>query len=69
MSLEMTDMQPIPLEEAARLCKQYRNEHGVRLFSQCWGCVKYSKEDPTKMCLYHPPDNRGCKYVNQRFDQ
>ncbi len=69
MNASMTGPVSIPFEEAARLCKQHRTEHGIRLFSQCWGCVKYSKEDPTKMCLYHPPDNRGCRFVNQLFDR
>ena len=59
----------IPLEEAFRLCKKYREGHPIRLFSQCWGCMKFSKEDPAKMCLYHLPDNRGCKFVTQLFNQ
>ena len=69
MSPLMTDTKPILLEEAFRLCKQHRDEHSVRLFSQCWGCVKYSKEDPNKMCFYHPPDHRGCRFVNQLFEK
>jgi len=64
----MTDNNPISLEEAMKLCKKYRDEHKVRLFSQCWGCLKYSKEESTKMCFYNPPDNHGCKFVNQLFD-
>jgi len=64
----MTNNNPISLEEAFKLCKKYRDEHKVRLFSQCWGCLKYSKEEPTKMCFYHPPDNHGCIFVNQLFD-
>lgn len=61
----MTDNNPISLEVAIKLCKKYRDEHKVRLFSQCWGCLKFSKEESTKMCFYNPPDNHGCKFVNQ----
>jgi len=46
-------------------CKKYREEHKVRLFSQCWGCLKYSKDDPEKMCFFKLPDNDGCKFVNE----
>ena len=68
MSFTVTENNPISLEEAFKLCKKYRDEHKVRLFSQCWGCLKYSKEESTKMCFYNPPDNHGCKFVNQLFD-
>lgn len=56
----------LSLEVAYSYCKMYRKHHKVRLFGQCWGCVKYSKEDPTKMCFYNPPNNDGCKFVNQQ---
>lgn len=64
----MTDYNPISLEEGIKLCKKYRDEQKVRLFSQCWGCLKFSKGESTKMCFYNPPDNRGCKFVNHLFD-
>jgi len=64
----MTSNDPISIQDAYKLCKKYRSEHKVRLFSQCWGCVKYSKEEPTKMCFYNPPNNRGCRFVNQLLD-
>ena len=54
---------------AFKLCKEIRQEKPVRLFSQCWGCIKYSKEDPTKMCFYDPPTNPGCNKINKRFDK
>jgi hypothetical protein len=57
----------IPLERAAELCKAYRDRHGTRLFSQCWGRTKYAKGDPEKMCFYTPPSNDGCKKVNELF--
>jgi hypothetical protein len=51
----------IPLETAAELCKAYRDRHGARLFTQCWGCVKYSKGVPEKLCFYNPPNNEDAK--------
>jgi uncharacterized protein (DUF779 family) len=59
---------PIPKEEAMKLCSEIRNEKGVKLFSQCWGCLKFSKGDPAKMCYNGKPDNRGCGLVNKRYD-
>lgn len=58
----------IPQDRAIELCREYRDKHKVRLFSQCWGCVRFSKEEPSKMCFYNPPENRGCKFINGLFD-
>jgi hypothetical protein len=58
---------PISLDDARRLCAEIRKERGVRLFSQCWGCVKFSKGSEEKMCYYKPPDFRGCELVNKRY--
>ncbi len=63
----LPESNPIPMEKAVELCKMYRDKHKVRLFSQCWGCLKFSKE-PSKMCFYNPPENRGCKLINNLFD-
>jgi len=60
--------EPIPKDEAAKLCSEIRNEKGVRLFSQCWGCLRFSKGDAAKMCFSSKPDNRGCGLVNKRYD-
>lgn len=59
--------EPIPADEAARICSEIR-EKGVRLFSQCWGCMRFSKGDTAKMCFSSKPDNRGCGLVNKRYD-
>jgi len=59
----------IPLEKAVELCRKHRDKHKVRLFSQCWGCLRFSKEEPTKMCFHDPPENRGCKFINKLFDE
>ncbi len=60
----MGDEISIPLEHAAELCQQYRDKNKVKLFSQCWGCMRYSKGVPEKMCFYKPPNNDGCGKVN-----
>ena len=58
----------IPLDRAFELCKAYRERRGVRLFSQCRGCVRYSKEVPEKMCFFKSPTHDGCKFVNGLFE-
>lgn len=60
--------QAIPPAVAFQLCEEIRKERDVKLFSQCWGCVKFSKNNPEKMC-FSGPTNRGCKWVNDRYDQ
>lgn len=50
-------------ERALELCKSFRDKHKVRLFSQCWGCLRFSKEVPDKMCFYKPPNNDGCRFI------
>ena len=55
--------------KAFELCKLHREKNGVRMFSQCWGCVRFSKDDPEKMCFYKPPNNDGCKHVNKMFEK
>ena len=56
-----------PFEEAIELCRKYREKQKVRVFSQCWGCVRFSKGNPEKMCFYKPPNNNGCKFVNEQY--
>jgi len=65
----MTNKNSIPLDVALKLCQKFREEKKVKLFSQCWGCVKFSKGDSKKMCFYDPPENRGCRFVNEKYDR
>ena len=58
----------ISLEEAFKLCQMYIVKHKAKLFSQCWGCLKFSKSNPEKMCFYKPPDNNGCRFVNKEYE-
>ena len=60
---------PIPRDIAFRLCQEYRLEYGVKLFTQCWGCVRFSGGDPEKMCFSNAIGLRGCRFVNERFDE
>jgi hypothetical protein len=57
----------IPLSEAVELCQFFRSQNGVRLFSQCWGCMRFSKGQVEKMCFYNPPINDGCGKVNELY--
>jgi hypothetical protein len=59
---------PIPKDEAVKICSEIRKENGIKLFSQCWGCMRFSKGDPEKMCVSSKPDNRGCGLVNKQYD-
>ena len=58
----------IPHEVALQLCAEIRREKEHKLFSQCWGCVKFSKGEVAKMCVSSRPDYRGCNLVNERYD-
>jgi hypothetical protein len=68
-----TKVAPISQENALALCQQIRAENANQFWStvawQCWGCMKFSKGNPAKMCFSNAPDNRGCQWVNQRYDQ
>ncbi len=59
----------IPKEVAKALCDQIRAKKEKKLFSQCWGCVKASKGDFSKMCASCGEGFRGCALVNKRFDE
>jgi rRNA maturation endonuclease Nob1 len=63
------ESQAIPREVALRLCEEIRKEKARKWFSQCWGCVRFTKNDPTKMCFSGQPDNRGCHHVNELYDR
>jgi len=59
---------PIPREVAVRLCAEVSSAKKGKMFTQCWGCWKFSKGDPEKMC-FNGPANRGCQLVNQLYDR
>ena len=59
-------------EVALKLCQQVREENRGRWYSfyfwWCWGCSKFSKGNPGKLCFSSRTDNRGCCQVNKRYD-
>ncbi len=64
----MTINQVIPRETALKLCGEIRTENRRKWLSmgrlQCWGCYKFTRGDPEKMCL---SNERGCNLVNNRY--
>jgi hypothetical protein len=66
-------MDEIPREIALKLCAEIRKENLSRRFSaariQCWGCTRYAKGDPDKMCFTSQEGNRGCNLVSKRYEQ
>ena len=67
--MENDSSDAIPKDAALRLCDEIRKEKGGKWFSQCWGCLKFSKGDPPKMCVSSRPDYRGCNLVNVHYDR
>jgi hypothetical protein len=57
----------LSLEQAHELCQAYTSQNKARLFSQCRGCLKYSKNNPEKMCFFNPPAHDGCRFVNNLY--
>lgn len=62
-------MGAIPPDVARRLCLEIREEKAQRLFTQCWGCVKFSKSDEKNLCYNSERDLRGCGLVNRLYDE
>ena len=66
-------MDAIPKDEALRICACIREENRRKWYSparwQCWGCVKFTRGDPAKMCLSSRPGYRGCNLANARYDR
>lgn len=58
-----TATQAVPPDVAARLCREIQESRRIWLFSQCWGCVKFSKGDPRKMC----GEIVNCNLVQARY--
>jgi len=63
----------IPKEVALQLCAEIRQEYQGKWYTsaglQCWGCTRFSKGDPAKLCVSGRPDYRGCNLVNARYDR
>jgi hypothetical protein len=48
----MSSSAPVSLSPdlAARLCQEVQDSQWIKVFTQCWGCITFSKGDPAKMC-------------------
>lgn len=61
----------IPRDVALQLCADIRQENRNKWYSfsrwQCWGCFKFSRGDPEKICLSGKPGYRGCYLVNAGY--
>ena len=66
-------MTAIPRETAIRICEKIQDDHTKKVYAvgemQCAACIKSSKGDPEKMCFSSRKDNRGCIYINKKFDK
>lgn len=62
----------IPLDDALRLCELALAENRRRWWNplalQCRGCVRFSPE-PARRCFAAEPGNRGCGFVNRRWER
>ena len=65
-------MEAIPKDMAQQMCAKIREENRGKWYRfgwwQCWGCVKFSKGDPLKMCFSNKEGYRGCNLVNKQYD-
>ena len=66
-------MDAIPKDVARQLCQEIREGNRGKWYSlgrwQCWGCARFTKGDPDKMCFNNKEGYRGCNLVNQRYDR
>ena len=70
----------IPKEKVLELCEVIRNKHKMGKWPfgfgkmQCWGCWKFGRnsdneEEITNICALNHPENRGCRQINNLYDQ
>ncbi len=63
----------IPKDVALQLCDEIRDENRGKRYTfaglMCWGCTRFAKGDPAKMCVAGRPDYRGCILVNARYNR
>lgn len=64
---------PIPFDRALALCEEASASNRGRRWDprtwQCWGCLRFSG-DASKRCFANGrDDNRGCPFVNERWDR
>ncbi len=59
----------IPVGVAHDLCLSIRKEKAEHLFTQCWGCMRFAKDDESRFCYHSRADLRGCGLINRLYDQ
>lgn len=55
----------LPMELASKLCQEVQDSQWIKVFTQCWGCVKFSKGDTGKMC----GEIVSCNLVLKRYEK
>ena len=64
-------MGAISRDEAVQLCEAIRVDNRGKWYSlarlQCWGCLKFSKSDPEKMCLRSQEGYDGCNLIKKCY--
>jgi hypothetical protein len=70
---QVTAAEPIQRDVAWRVCKQLMAESDGQWWRRaawrCWGCREFSRSDPALMRFARTPDNRGCRFVAERWEQ
>ncbi len=66
-------MDAIPKDAAWQLCNEIRAENRGKWYRfawwQCWGCTKFTKGNPDRMCFSNREGYRGCYLVNKLYDK
>ena len=66
------NVEAIPKDVALQIYAEIRQENRRKRLSlaavQCWGCFKFAKGNPAKMCIFSRLDNRGCNLVNKKYE-
>jgi len=64
-------MSTIRRELALLICETIRQENRIKWYTlsklRCWGCMRFSKGDLSKMCMSRQEGYRGCNLVNERY--
>jgi len=63
----------IPRDVSQLLCIAIRKVNGGKWYTftgvQCWICMKFSNGDQSKIFLSRQEGDRGCKFVNKRYNE
>ncbi|GAB4480215.1 MAG: hypothetical protein Kow00124_26690 [Anaerolineae bacterium] len=48
--MKTAQVDSLPMEIAEPICREVQDRQWIKVFTQCWGCIRFSKGDPQKMC-------------------